>query len=302
MRRALVALAAITASGLLLAVGYRGYDYVEHDPRFCQSCHLMERPYARWETSVHREVGCHACHVQSTAESLRQLYLYVTLRPTTVSHHAVVDFTRCGACHLSRDPRWKQVADTAGHKVHFAQLGFQCVACHSRGVHNFVRPTDSCSECHTAQAAGDGAMGSVHCTACHDFLATDHALADLRRSDCLACHDQMQVGHEHFDPQAPMQFPCQQCHRPHERILPSVADCQHCHHVHDFGLHAVPFHADCKSCHQPHLWRVDARATCERCHGDRHDGHYPDLPCAGCHDFQRSAPVPSRGAPLEPSS
>jgi hypothetical protein len=89
-----------------------------------------------------------------------------------------------------------------------------------------------------------------------------------------------------------MQMPCQKCHQPHRQPLPTVADCVACHHVRDFGLHAIASHDDCMSCHQPHLWRVEARATCERCHSDR-DDHYPDMPCAGCHDFRRAERRPS---------
>jgi nitrate/TMAO reductase-like tetraheme cytochrome c subunit len=291
-RKVVVVLLAVGTAGAVVAIvlGVRAYEYVEHDPRFCTSCHLMEGAFAKWQTSVHREVGCHSCHVQSTAENLDQLWKYVTLRPTHVSKHAQVDYARCAACHLSKDPRWRQVADTAGHKVHFERLGLQCVQCHSRGVHVFVRPVDACGTCHTEEVKATG-MASLHCTACHDFLAADHALADPRRADCLACHETMQVHEERFAADAPMRFPCQTCHDPHRRPLPTVADCVRCHRVQDFGLHVLGAHDDCMSCHRPHTWRVEARAACERCHDDRRD-HYPDQPCAACHDFRRQKPVP----------
>jgi nitrate/TMAO reductase-like tetraheme cytochrome c subunit len=288
-------LAVIVALGglaIAIALGVRAYDYVENDPRFCTSCHLMGDAFAKWQTSVHREVGCHACHQQSMAESLDQLWKYVTLRPDRVAKHAEVDYTRCGACHLSRDPQWRQVADTAGHKVHFVRLGFECVGCHSKGVHKFVRPTDACGTCHAEQVKAQG-MAALHCTSCHDFLATDHPLGDPRRRDCLACHERMQVSDERFAATAPMRFPCQKCHDPHRKPLPTVEDCLGCHHIRDFGLHAEAAHADCMSCHRPHLWRVEDRATCERCHTERGD-HHPDLPCARCHDFTAKArPAPA---------
>ena len=291
-RRTVAILVTVATTGAAIAgvVGWRAYHYVEDDPRFCTTCHLMETAYSKWQTSVHREVGCHACHVQSTAENLDQLWKYVTLRPKTVGKHAAVDYTRCGACHLSQDPRWKQVAETAGHRVHFGRLGLQCVGCHSTGVHQFVRPVDACGTCHTEQVKATG-MASFHCTTCHDFLAADHDLADPRRRDCLACHESMQVHEERFAVDAPMRFPCQTCHDPHRRPLPTVADCVRCHHVRDFGLHALPVHDDCMSCHRSHTWRVEARAACERCHDDRAE-HYPDRPCGGCHDFHRQKAIP----------
>src|ERR1051325_280919 len=129
--------------------GYRGWNYTQHDPAFCRSCHLMQTSWDKWGTSVHSKVECHACHQQSMRDSLEQLVKYVALRPDTIGKHAVVDYKKCGACHLSNDPHWKQVAETAGHKVHFERQGLECVGCHSKGVHQFVRPSDACKDCHT---------------------------------------------------------------------------------------------------------------------------------------------------------
>jgi nitrate/TMAO reductase-like tetraheme cytochrome c subunit len=300
MRRSRIALLSAVATVALAAaamLGWRTYDYVENDPRFCTSCHLMDTAFAKWQVSTHRTVGCHACHVQSFAESLEQLVKYLTLRPTEVARHATVEYARCGACHLSQDERWHQVAETAGHKVHFARLGFECVQCHSRGVHEFVRPSDACSECHAETVRASSGMATLHCTTCHAFLAADHALAHPRRVDCLSCHEHMQVREERFAENAPMRLPCQQCHQPHQRPLPTVAECRHCHRVEGFGLHDAAAHEDCMSCHRPHLWRVDERATCERCHAGRED-HYPVLACAGCHAFGNHAePAARRAAP-----
>jgi hypothetical protein len=288
-RTAAVLLALGTAAALTAAVvGWRAYDYVENDPRFCTTCHLMETAYAKWEGSTHRLVGCHACHVQSMADNLDQLVKYVTFRPDQVSSHATVEYTRCGACHLSQDPRWRQVAGTAGHKVHFERLGLECVQCHSKGVHEFVRPTEACGDCHRQAVSASSGMAAFHCTTCHDFLATDHPVGHPGRSDCLACHEDMQVGEERFGADAPMRFPCQACHQPHARPLPTVDTCVRCHHIGGFGLHAAAAHGDCMSCHRPHLWRVEERTTCERCHADRGE-HHPGLPCAGCHGFRNPA-------------
>ena len=283
-------------AGAVLLVGvvvlsFQAYHYVEDNPRFCTSCHIMEQAYERWATSVHREINCHACHVQSVRESLDQLYKAVTLRPTEVTKHAEVDFTRCGACHLARDPRWKQVADTAGHRTHFEKLGFQCVGCHSRGVHKFVRPSEACRDCHASQVIQPEGMGEFHCTACHSFLAVDHPLKTPGRGSCLACHLSMRVNGEVFAEDAPMLFPCGECHKPHKAPRPTSADCLACHHIRDFGLHRVEAHAECISCHQPHRWRVWSRETCEACHVDR-TAHYPSMACFQCHSFRNGEAAP----------
>lgn len=282
MRTALV-VALVVLLGAIACGGY-AYHYAKTEPQFCQTCHVMHEAVSKWKTSSHSGVACQKCHKQSTADSLKQLYRFVTLRPQEVSTHAEVDFERCASCHISHNSRWQQIADTAGHKVHFERLGLQCVGCHSKGLHRFVRPTDGCRECHAEQVTGAPAMESFHCTTCHNFIATEHELRSPQRSDCLQCHAQLQVQNERFDAAAPMPFPCQRCHRPHGGRKPTVGDCLDCHHVRDFGLHGAPFHGDCQSCHIPHLWRVAPRATCERCHVDRSD-HYAGAPCNGCHSF-----------------
>ena len=38
------------------------YDYTEHDPKFCVTCHVMDEPFDTWETSVHKTIECHDCH------------------------------------------------------------------------------------------------------------------------------------------------------------------------------------------------------------------------------------------------
>jgi nitrate/TMAO reductase-like tetraheme cytochrome c subunit len=289
MRRiVLLALIGLLATGTI-AVGLRAYDFVENDPRFCTSCHLMNPAAQKWQDSAHNDVGCHACHQQSIGDSLGQLYHFVRYRPAEITKHAVVDAARCAACHASHDDRWKQVAETAGHMVHSTRAGIQCVTCHSKGLHRFVRPSDACADCHEMTMERESAMTSFHCTTCHNFLATDHELGSPERDDCLECHEHMQVHEERFDGDAPMNFPCHRCHQPHQHMLPTMDDCTDCHDTSGSGLHAVPFHADCLSCHRPHLWHVEGRATCLRCHAADRMDHYPDLACAGCHSFAKEA-------------
>ncbi|HEY0672788.1 MAG TPA: NapC/NirT family cytochrome c, partial [Longimicrobiales bacterium] len=54
---------AIALVMLIASLGmYRVYDYVQHDNDFCTGCHLMQDPFARFERSAHRGLGCKACH------------------------------------------------------------------------------------------------------------------------------------------------------------------------------------------------------------------------------------------------
>jgi hypothetical protein len=264
--------------------GYRLWQYTQHDPVFCRTCHIMESAWDAWQTSVHAKVECHACHTQSVRENLEQLFKFVTLRPQTIGKHAEVDYTKCGACHLSQDPRWLQVQETAGHKVHFEHLGLACVGCHSKGVHRFVRPNNSCTDCHADVVIKAAKMEALHCTACHNFLATDAELKTPTRQQCLDCHAAVLPAAAGFPANAPMRFACNQCHHPHAEGRPTIAACRQCHRMQEYGLHAQSGHADCITCHAAHTWRPSERATCEACHSDK-GNHYPGTPCALCHSF-----------------
>jgi hypothetical protein len=290
--------AKLLLAGLVILIGFGAYaghrfwNYTQHDPSFCRSCHLMESSWQKWQASAHAQVDCHACHQQSVRDNLEQLVKFIALRPDAISKHAEVDYTKCGACHLSNDPKWMQVAGTAGHQVHFQKLGLECVGCHSKGVHTFVRPSDSCRDCHAEVMVRAKRMEVLHCTSCHPFLATGSALKAPTRQQCLDCHALLQETTT-FPREAPMQLPCNQCHKPHVAGHPTSTDCGTCHHMKEHGLHARVGHADCVSCHPPHTWLPQERATCEACHSDRTD-HYTEAACATCHSFaQNDQPPPS---------
>jgi hypothetical protein len=277
----------------LLALGaYDVYDYTMNNPAFCRSCHIMESAWTRWTTSAHRTVDCHACHQQRITESARQVIVFAFRRPERVGRHADVPAVRCQACHTSGDPRWAQVARTAGHVVHAERQQIQCVVCHSTGIHRIVRPTQVCVNCHQAQAAGARvvqipAMAEFHCVNCHEFLRPDSPLRPTRLT-CLGCHRALPpkrtVG---WPPGAPHSgFACGQCHKPHEKAQPVVA-CATCHTAPRPALHQRPAHAaaTCATCHVPHAFRVQSRQTCLSCHQDK-AAHNAPTACSVCHVFR----------------
>lgn len=282
VRSILLALIVLVAGAGAYA-GFRVWNYTQHDPAFCRSCHLMQPAWEKWESSAHSKVECHACHQQSMYDSVAQLAKFVLLRPETIGKHADVDYQKCSACHLSRDPRWKQVAETAGHKAHFARKGLECVSCHSRGVHRFVRPTDSCKDCHASILVKSKRMDELHCTSCHKFLAIDHELRPTRQQ-CLDCHGVIPT-EATFPLHGAMKFECSQCHKPHREGHPMSAGCASCHEMDEKGLHGQVGHRECVTCHHPHDWKPAERKSCEACHSDKGD-HNPDQPCALCHSFQ----------------
>lgn len=256
--------------------------YVEHSPRFCQTCHDVAPEIAVWMESEHRQVRCQQCHHSELEDGLRILEVYVA-GGNTEPRHAPVDVHSCAKCHASHDPRWPAIANSAGHRIHTEKAHLPCTACHGKQMH-FDRPArQTCETCHVGVTTG-ASHAANHCLACHNFLTTEDTIRP-QRSDCLRCHrnqDRPVV----IDPTAPMQFSCAACHRPHDTN--KLIACTDCHHPDDLAglhsLHAQRGHVKCPSCHQPHNW-VSRRAECYACHPETRS-HHPEKSCTGCHRFE----------------
>ena len=240
--------------------GTRGYDYVMNNPTFCRSCHTMEPAWDRWQTSEHRKVSCHNCHEANVIASARQVITFVVRQPHRVGKHAVVPKEVCARCHESGDPKWRQVATTAGHVVHAEQRNIQCVVCHAPSIHRFRPPVAVCGTCHVAQTRGERvvkirAMADQHCTDCHQFLRPDSPLRPVRQT-CLGCHQAIPKQAGLWPKDAPMQFACGACHRPHEQAQPVVV-CTKCHERPRADMHPASTltTTPCTTCHIPHKWR-----------------------------------------------
>ncbi|MHB8945001.1 MAG: cytochrome c3 family protein [Bacillota bacterium] len=141
----------------------------------------------------------------------------------------------------------------------------------------------------TTLAAGsvniDGMKG-VHCSSCHSYLKGVKTFEPIREG-CLKCHADEGRAKGTFSANAPMNFTCQSCHKPH--IGKQPVSCLTCHADQTkVALHAQPAHQTCQTCHQPHSWKVAAdasvRDTCLTCHGERKE-HMTGLPCTACHKF-----------------
>jgi hypothetical protein len=282
------------AGGVLAIAGgvvaWRGQQYVEHDPKFCLSCHNMTSAYDLWGQSGHKNVECHACHVPNTVNNLRQLYIYTTERPEGVSSHAQVPREICNSCHdtTGKSPsKLTNVAETPGHRVHAGKQRIECIICHSMSVHRFKPPKEVCATCHKQiTLAAAGTMAEMHCMQCHPFMAAD-SKRPLRpdRTACLDCHEKRSVKGEVFPAaKAPMKWDCGKCHKPHERINLANSDCQKCHDAITEGLHSVKAHVDdCKACHKPHTWTSGSEG-CVSCHKRIQPAkHHPGKGCVECH-------------------
>ncbi len=286
--------------------GFRVMNYTQDDPSFCRSCHTMQKAWDKWATSVHREVNCHSCHEQNPIESAELVLQYVTARPNDVKKHAGISDEACLKCHANGNGNGTgnvtgssdgngdgekaspQIIHTAGHKVHVEDEKIACTKCHSVSIHRFEAPAKICMACHNEEVTLTK-MARRYCLDCHNYLRDNSTLRPTRET-CLDCHQAQVQSEVHWPANAPMQFQCSQCHKPHTAEKPQEA-CKSCHTgIPQQGLHKVKTHsqATCTACHKPHEWKVTDRKTCESCHGDR-SKHSPNIACATCHTGKQPA-------------
>jgi hypothetical protein len=289
-----VALVAVLAVGSVLL--YRTYEFVEHDNQFCLQCHLMRDPFERFARSAHRDLGCKACHRPNILERSQMGLAQVIERPDEIRVHAHVPNAVCAECHIEGDPeRWRHIASTAGHRVHLESdhptlQGYQCVECHSTGVHEFTATDRTCGQdgCHETTTIQLGRMAdiTIHCATCHEFTAPvpETALpvevaASMRpqAAECMSCH-QMRLLLTDFPPDEPHDAVCGACHNPHTQETPAAA-VQTCGTAgcHERPADLSPFHRglavgvleECSVCHEAHQFRIPhGGMDCLACHSD----------------------------------
>ncbi len=289
---------------ILVGAGYgsfRFYDFTQNNPKFCVSCHLMKTAFEAWGTSEHKNINCHECHHLSVPEMNNLLISFVLKRPTVVpDRHGkiIVPWKFCMKCHWEKDPRYPNAPMINRSNLHAKHVFIEqteCSRCHGYIVHKFTPEERFCVKCHQGKVVHGAGMGELACLNCH----TDRT-KDLRpgRKKCLFCHGSDDVRKElladasldvtHYKPSqatinkaikidvpsdAPMQFYCYQCHKPHEKVRPDWGDCLNCHRnildVGKHGLHIKVVGMKCKECHKPHVWRITAeiaKKECVKCH------------------------------------
>lgn len=289
--------------------GKKSWDYMQHDNGFCTGCHVMERPFGRFEqfAGKHEDRKCHDCHQQSIFASGRQLVLWVANRPNDIGKHAPVPNSRCESCHQvvgGREP-WQHALRLAGHRVHFESdsavlRGLTCVKCHGAEIHHFIPANRTCQQsgCHEQQSvrlAGMTKLPTISCVTCHAFradlpgLATyDSAVRALvpAKSQCLSCHGMQGRPSGYVTDKDPHKGSCGSCHDVHTdtRATDARTSCVKCH----AAVAQNPFHsganhrrvaAQCLVCHEPHAASVDA-SDCVGCHTavQRRGQFHPPLP------------------------
>ncbi|HEX9895195.1 MAG TPA: hypothetical protein VGA78_14785 [Gemmatimonadales bacterium] len=277
------------AVGLVLLVagvlGFKSYDYVMNDSRFCTGCHIFMPPGQVVEiadtghytlvsqlSGKHDTLNCHSCHEFDPLGEARKMVLWMSgvrhLEEATDKYgapaHGYVPRDICESCHKQGTAKqsWQAIEATAGHRLHLQSdsasgklmSGSECLTCHAQTAHVF-KPTDStCSQqgCHLTDETSiqlgtmTGTTG-LHCIVCHAFTAEVPALATLDSAGRTM---------------RPAWGQCLSCHDM-QRVLP------------DFQLARDPHGGQCGVCHNPHNQETPGAAikSCAsaQCHADWRD-------------------------------
>jgi hypothetical protein len=295
---ALVALFFFVGMGL---VGYKINDYFENDPNACMTCHVHDDANHAWQVSEHKAINCHECHHSSKKEQVVQMYRFVFMGVKSVAPRhgeVIVAWKICYSCHWEKNEKFssaKNVSRSRLHARHVFMEQIECVKCHGYNIHKFTAEPRFCTKCHEDKEVHGIGMEGLACLNCH----TDRTV-DLKpgRNKCLFCHGSEKVRQEmlaggtldvtHYQPDektikraikikvpadAPMQFHCYECHKPHQTARPTWGNCLNCHkNTPNVGKHSLHLGMDmkCKDCHIPHIWRVtpeQAKKDCVKCHG-----------------------------------
>ena len=284
-----------------LYTAYKINDYFENNPKACSVCHVHDTANKAWGTSVHNGINCHECHHSTKIDQMRQLYNFVVLGHNKVSPRhgeVIVPLKTCFSCHWEKNSKYPNAPNISSSRYHAKHVfieKIECTKCHGYRTHQFSLEERYCLTCHKGKEVHGTGMENLACLNCH----TDRT-ADLRPGPkkCLYCHGSEKYRKEllaggtldvtHFQPteetikraikinipeDAPMQFNCYGCHKPHKSARPDWGDCFSCHkNIIDIGKHKThvkDMGMKCSQCHKPHVWRVSpeqAKKDCVTCH------------------------------------
>jgi hypothetical protein len=278
----------------LAGVGVFGVAVVEAtgQPRFCNSCHIMNPYYDSWTKSSHAEVNCLNCHlrpgftgyVRGKINGLAQLVDCVVGRVGTKPSATVVDASCLRSeCHATENLGAETFGSSGirfAHDKHVNKvvdgIKITCGTCHSHfeGNEHFHVNTNTCFTCHFL--GGDTSGGRLVKTSCQDC----HKVPDqvIRRG-------YVKIDHSEF---VSFKASCEEsCHKREVRQASRVEEtvCLDCHafpkeaDANSVELHAIHTNGhkvECFACHRkvPHgqtqVESVSAMMNCQSCHSDTH--------------------------------
>jgi hypothetical protein len=299
---------------LAASAGFKSYQFVETDKRFCNGCHIfvssgqsLAPPDTGYYTVVpklegkHDTISCHTCHpLKPMKETVKLLFWMSGVRGKEIPPHATVPRQICEQCHVrgAAKESWQAIASTAGHRAHLESDSLkgriECLTCHARTAHRFMPADSTCVQqgCHltadTRIKLGKMAdQTDLHCTVCHKFtkqvplLATrDSAAGALRPGlrQCFSCHRMEGLVPGFSAANDPHGGTCGMCHNPHTQINRGETrkSCT------DAACHSDwrkdPFHTG--AAHRK------VSQQCTLCH-QPHAARVDPSDCVGCHEAVR---------------
>src|SRR3989338_8296435 len=86
--------------------GYKAYEYMWKDPRFCMTCHQHDYASESWQSSINgRVTTCHDCHHQPLHQYAQEIYILLTQKdiyPKSMKHLPHITRGLCESCHVSQ--------------------------------------------------------------------------------------------------------------------------------------------------------------------------------------------------------
>ncbi|MDH5255456.1 MAG: hypothetical protein OEW72_06015, partial [Gammaproteobacteria bacterium] len=307
------AVLAVAAGG---GLAYKANDFVAHDKRFCNGCHIFVGTGQAWVQpdsghytvvpkleGKHDSIGCHTCHpLNPTKEAVKLVFWMSGFREESIPPHAKVPREICENCHVKGQARekWEAVAATAGHRTHLESDSsalegkVECLTCHALTAHRFPPADSTCgqSECHkmdeTRIVLGKmKSQGDFHCVGCHEFTARVPALAtrDSAAStltpaikSCFRCHAMQERLPDFDERKDPHNGTCGMCHKPHTQTT-NAETLKTCSTQECHGLwNEIPFHAGAQ-----HRKKAEQCTLCHMPHASRVDAS----DCVPCHQRVR---------------
>ncbi|MBI2646551.1 MAG: NapC/NirT family cytochrome c [Deltaproteobacteria bacterium] len=92
--------------GILIGAypGYKAYEYMWKDARFCMTCHQHDYASLSWKNSIHgRVTTCHDCHHQPLHQYAEEIVVLLTQKeiyPKSMKHIPYVTKNLCESCHI----------------------------------------------------------------------------------------------------------------------------------------------------------------------------------------------------------
>ena len=228
MKKFLWALMPAAVIGMFIGAypGYKAYEYMWKDAKFCMSCHQHDYANQSWKSSIHgRSTTCHDCHHQPLRQYGEEIYILMTQKeiyPKSMKHLPYVTEDLCESCHVTRPhstssisgpfegedlTRIPKIEKTRLHALHLSQ---ETDVPLPKSL-NLLK--DSAS---TYGKFGQPPLGQSHeskkrrlvCVDCHGGISNRAHNFSATDSSCINCHEKI-AAHP-----TPLQkkFGCRNCH------------------------------------------------------------------------------------------